>query len=327
MDLMKELEDRREIIDARIQEIFADGRDHPLWRSMSYYPEAGGKRLRPFLAMISAGALGEDEEKAVPYGIALEFVHNFTLVHDDIMDQDQKRRGRPTLHRKIGDAQAINAGDGLFALAFEILSQTEIEGERIRKLLKVLSSSVVKIAEGQQEDLKFEKTYDISEEEFIEMIEKKTAYLFEAATIGGAIIANASSEEIDAMERYAKKMGIAFQIQDDYLDLMGDEEEIGKDVGSDIRAGKRTLMVIRALSELPESKKERLIDILEKDDLISKEIKEALDLMAEGNALEYARELAETYAEEAKKELDHLPDTEQKNILEELVDYMIQRSK
>lgn len=327
MDLMEELEERRSMIDAEIEEVFEEGEDHPLWGSMAYYPEAGGKRLRPFLAMISVGALEEKEEKAIPYGIALEFVHNFTLVHDDIMDQDLIRRGEPTLYRKIGDAHAINAGDGLFALAFQILSRTDVEGEKIRDLLEILSSCVVKIAEGQQEDLEFEDTFDITEDEFIEMIEKKTAFLFKAATKGGAIIADATEEEIKAMEKYAEKMGIAFQIQDDYLDLMGDEEEIGKDVGSDIKEGKRTLMVIRALDELSEPKEVKLKKILDRQDNTVEETEEALNLMKEVGALEYSRKLAEEYSKEAKAQLKDLPETEYKKILEELVDYMINRTK
>ncbi len=327
MNVIEQLEERRVIVDKKIKSVFEDSEKHPLWQSMSYYPEAGGKKLRPFLAMISAGALGVEEEKALPYGVAIELVHNFTLVHDDIMDDDDMRRGQKTLHKKIGDAHAINAGDGLFALSFKILSETNVPGESVRKLLEELSSSVVVIAEGQEEDMSFEETFDITEDEFITMIEKKTSYLFKAATRGGAIIADADQEEIEHMSEYAIKMGIAFQIQDDYLDLVGDQEEIGKDVGSDIRRGKRTLMVIHALHNLEENKKNRLIEILEKEDNSVDEVKEAMALMRSVGSIDYAKELAEKYGTEAKKEIEFLPESEYKEILVSLVDFMINRNR
>lgn len=327
MKVKKELEKRRVVVDKKIESIFEDSEKHPLWESMSYYHEAGGKKLRPFLAMVSAGALGEEEEKSLPYGVAIELAHNFTLVHDDIMDDDEMRRGQKTLHKKIGDAHAINAGDGLFALSFKILSETEIPGESVRKLLKELSSSVIVIAEGQEEDMSFEGAFDITEEEFVTMIEKKTSYLFKAATRGGAIIADAELDEIEHMSEYARKMGVAFQIQDDYLDLVGDQEEIGKDAGSDIRRGKRTLMVIHALHNLDDDKKSRLIDILEEKDNSIDEIKEAMDLMKSVGSLDYAKNLAEKYGSEAKKELEFLPESEYKEILVSLVDFMIHRNK
>ncbi len=327
MGLMEEIDDRKEVIEQRMEEIFEKKNEHPLWEYMSYYPESGGKKLRPFLTMVSTGSFGVSESKAVPYGIALELVHNFTLVHDDLMDQDEMRRGRATLHRKIGDPNAINAGDGLFALSFNILSQTEVEGEKVRTLLEELSASILKIAEGQEEDLRFEKTFEIEEEDFIRMIEKKTAYLFRAATRGGAIIADCGEKEIEKMGEYARKMGIAFQIQDDYLDLVGDQKKIGKDVGSDIKEGKRTLMVIKTLSETTERKKERLIEILEEENNTQNEIKEAMDIMKDTGAIEYSKNLAKSYAEDAKCELDIIPDPEYKSILEDVVDFVISREK
>ncbi len=327
MKLMEELNRRKNKIEKDIEEIFEKKGDHPLWESMYYYPELGGKKLRPFLAMVTTRAFGGSEEKARPYAIALELVHNFTLVHDDIMDQDDLRRSRKALHKKIGEPLAINAGDGLFTLSFKILSETEVEGETLRSLLDELSTSIIKVAEGQEEDIRFEDTFDITEEDFINMIEKKTAYLFRAATRGGAMIAGCEEEEVEKMGEYARKMGLAFQIQDDYLDLVGEEGKIGKDFGSDIEKGKRTLMVIKALSELSTKKKERLMDVLEKEDNDPEEIEEAIDLMKEAGAVEYSKRLAQTYAEEAKSELEVVPEENYRALLEDLVDFMISREK
>ncbi len=327
MSFIEELKKRKSDVDEAITHMFQKEKAHPLWGHMAYYPEAGGKKLRPFLAMITAAAFGEDEDKAIPYGVAIELVHNFTLVHDDIMDKDEKRRGRKTLHKKIGEPRAINAGDGLFALAFKKLVEIDVEGETLRRLLDELSTSVVKVAEGQEEDISFEGSYEISEEDFIEMIEKKTSYLFRAATRGGAIIGGGDEKQVEEMGEYARKMGIAFQIQDDYLDLIGEEDKIGKDVGSDIKEGKRTLMVIKSLNELPSDDKERLIEILEEEENTDVEVREAIGLLEKAGAIEYSRELAEEYAQQAKEHLRLIPDGEHKDILEGLVDYIISRDK
>ncbi len=322
-DLKEEIEKRKELIDSKLDDIFR-GKEHVLWELMAWYPQAGGKKLRPFLAMVTAGVFGEDEEKALPLGLAIEMIHNFTLVHDDLMDDDDMRRGRKTLHRKENPASAINAGDALFALAFNLLAESDVQGEELRQLLGLVSTSVMKVAEGQEEDMRFEETFDISEDEFISMIEKKTSYLFQTASKGGAIIGGGTEEEIERMGNYARKMGIAFQIQDDYLDLVGDQDDIGKPVGSDIRRGKRTLMIIHALENLPEEKRERLIEILRKENT-DEEIEEAMDLLRETDSLTYCKNLAERYAAEAKKEISFLPDSERKKILLQLVDLVIQR--
>lgn len=324
IDLKDEIEKRRKIIDGEIDDLF-ENKNHPLWKSMAWYPTAGGKKLRPFLAMVCAGALGGDEMEALPPGICIELIHNFTLVHDDIMDNDYMRRGRETLHRKENVATAINAGDALFALAFNILSRTDIDGERVRSLLEEISSAVIKVAEGQEEDMAFEDFFDISEDKFIKMIEKKTSYLFQASARSGAIVAGSSDREIKVMGDFAKNMGIAFQVQDDYLDLVGDQDEIGKPVGSDIKAGKRTLMIIHALKTLDYSKSDRLMEILDSEST-QEEVEEAIEILKEVGSLNYAKNLAEEYANKAKKNIKFLPETEYKDILNSLVDFMIKRT-
>ncbi len=290
VNLFEEIDKRRLVVNEYLEELFVKKEEHILWEMMSLYPQAGGKKLRPFLAMISAGAFGIDEEKALHLGLSIELIHNFTLVHDDIMDQDELRRGVETVYKREGVSSAINTGDALFALAFKVLSKTELEGEAFRELLHEVAGSVLMVAEGQEEDMRFERTFDIEEDEFIEMIEKKTSFLFRACAKGGAIIAGASDEEKRSMSEYARKMGIAFQIQDDYLDLVGDEEKLGKPVGSDIRSGKRTLMIIHALNVLDDKKRHRLIDILEDENNTPAEVNEALEMLDRCGALRYAKE-------------------------------------
>ncbi len=324
IDLMEEIKERKILIESEIEELFDRDEQHPLWELMAVYPKAGGKKLRPFLAMISAGALGIEEKKALPLGISMELIHNFTLVHDDIMDKDPVRRGIETIYKREGVGSAINVGDALFALAFKVLSHTELEGDALSYLLDEVADSVLKVAEGQDEDMRFESTYDITEEEFINMIEKKTSHLFQACTKGAAIIAGAPEEHIQRMGEYARKMGIAFQLQDDYLDLVGDQDEIGKPVCSDIRSGKRTFIIIHALQNLENP--ERLKNLLDKEKNTEDEIEEVLSLLKNSSSLEHCKMKARRYAHEAKREIRFIQDTYYKEILEDLVDLMIRRT-
>ncbi len=322
---MAEIQRRKKIVDEEIVKIFKN-KDHFMWKNMAWYPQAGGKKLRPFLAMVSCGALDGDENDAIKPGLSIELIHNFTLIHDDIMDDDDLRRGRQTLHKKEGLPTAINVGDALFALSFRLISEMDVEPVKIKQVLYEISQAVLKVAEGQEEDMRFETTFDIIEDEFIEMIEKKTSYLFQAAARCGAIVADASEEQVEMLGEYARKMGIAFQVQDDYLDLMGNQNDLGKPVGSDIKAGKRTLMVIHALQNLEDDDRNRLVEILENDST-QEEVDEAIDLLTKYDSIEYCRELAVEYANSAKDSIKSLQESNHKNILISLVDYMIERVK
>ncbi|MFO8110485.1 MAG: polyprenyl synthetase family protein [Thermoplasmata archaeon] len=326
IDIYEEIGKRKTIVEDYLDELFQKKDEHILWELMSIYPMAGGKKFRPFLAMISAGAFDEEEEKALHLGVCIELIHNFTLVHDDIMDDDELRRGVETVYKREGMSSAINTGDALFALAFEVLSKTDIDVDDFKDLLCEVASSVVKVAEGQEEDMRFERSFDITEEEFIGMIEKKTSCLFQACTKGGAIVGGASKEQREHMKEYARKMGIAFQIQDDYLDLVGEQEKIGKPVGSDIKSGKRTLIIIHALGILPDKKRERLIEILNCSNNTVYEVNEAMDMLEKCGSMDYAKKTAEKYAAEAKEELKILPESKYREILDNLVDLMIQRT-
>ncbi len=323
-DLRSEIQKRKKIIDIELEELFRD-KDHCLWENMAWYPLAGGKKLRPFLCMVSCGAFGGEEEDALIPGLSIELIHNFTLVHDDIMDDDDLRRGRITLHNKEGLPTAINVGDALFALSFRLISEMDDDPVKIKRILYEISNAILKVAEGQEEDMRFEKTFDIAEEEFIDMIEKKTSYLFRAAARCGAIVADAPEEHIEHMGEYARKMGIAFQVQDDYLDLKGEETDLGKPVGSDIKEGKRTLMVIHALENLERDDKERLIEILENECNLT-DVHDAIDLLEKNDSIEYCRRLAKDYACEAKEQIEFLPNNQQKRLLISLVDFMIERT-
>lgn len=326
MDIKEAIELRKGDIERYLMDAFGDIRNERLKNAMVHYPQAGGKRLRPALAMISADAVKKGEgERALPFGVALEIIHNFTLVHDDIMDDDDLRRGVPTVHRAFDESTAINAGDAMFALGFNALSMLDVPDEVLREILRDVSAMVIGIAEGQQMDMDFEERNDISPEEYLEMIEKKTALMFIGAAKNGAKIAGADAELCEKMADYGKYMGLAFQIWDDFLDLNAKEEELGKPVGSDIKNGKKTLMVVYALQRLEGEERERFMEILGNEGASDEEVKEAIALMEKVDALRDAESLALDYAERAKASLDVLSDSDEKEALLDLVDYVIRR--
>jgi len=312
MDRLKEI---NEAIEAYLQE----GEPKELYRAMQHLPMAGGKRLRPILAIISCEAVGGDGRKAIPFGVALELIHTFTLVHDDIMDRDEERRGMPSVHKKFGEATAILAGDALFAKAFEVATETE---GKVDILVKNISIMAREICEGQQMDMSFEEMEEVSEESFLKMIEKKTAKMFEHAAYGGAIIGGGSKEEAMALRSYGKNLGMAFQIWDDCLDIIG--KKIGKPVGSDIREGKKTLIFIHA-QKTPY--KEKLAKLYGKKDATKEEIDSVIKIFKESGSLDYAKNKALAFANEAKRCLDKLKDSKAKEELIELTDFAVKREK
>ena len=308
------------------------GEPENLYQASTHLIRAGGKRLRPTLLILSSRLVGGNEEIAIPAAAAIEILHNFTLVHDDVMDMDEFRRGVPTVHKIWGIPVAIIAGDLLFSKAFEALlklTDRNVSYDRIVKSAKILAKTASTIAEGQAMDMSFEERTDVTEEEYFKMIYRKTAALFEAATKIGAIIANAPENIVDALAEYGRKIGLAFQIQDDILGIVGEERKVGKPIGSDIREGKKTLIVIYALKRASQSEREELLDALG-DRSISKEgISEIVELLEKLGAIDYAKEYAIKFSNEALNILDTIPteDAEAKEMLKELAEYVIKRIK
>lgn len=258
MEVMDILRKYSEIADERIRESISDITPETLLRASEHLITAGGKKIRPSLALLSSEAVGGDPGDAAGVAAAIELIHTFSLIHDDIMDDDEIRRGEPAVHVLWGEPMAILAGDVLFSKAFEAVIRNG-DSEMVKESLAVVVDSCVKICEGQALDMGFEERLDVTEEEYMEMIYKKTAVLIAAATKAGAIMGGGSPQEIAALEDYGRCIGLAFQIHDDYLDVVSDEESLGKPVGSDIAEGKMTLMVVKALERA--SEKDREADI------------------------------------------------------------------
>ncbi len=310
---------------------YIKGEPVELYNASAHLLKAGGKRLRPILLLAVARGYGLEEEKALPAAVAVELLHNFTLVHDDIMDRDTFRRNVPTVHTIWGDALAILAGDLLFSKAFEALldlERNDIEHSLIVKAARKLAWASVTVAEGQALDMEFEKREYVTEEDYMVMIDKKTAALFKAAAEIGAIIAGASEEQIRHIGEYARLAGEAFQIRDDILGLTADEKKLGKPVYSDIREGKRTILVIYALRKLDENKKKDLLSILGNREATLEMLRYAVKLIQETGALQYAWEKANKLIEKA---LEHLNKSgisrDVYEMLRELAVFIVSREK
>ncbi|MBE6505864.1 MAG: polyprenyl synthetase family protein [Methanobrevibacter millerae] len=290
-----------------------------------YLTKAGGKMLRPSLSLITAEAVGGKKEDALKAGSAIELIHTFSLIHDDIMDDDDMRRGMPSVHKVWGDDVAILAGDTLFSKSFEIIINNESTSHsQNNKALATVADACVKICEGQALDMGFEDRFDVSEEEYMEMIFKKTGALIAAATKVGAIMGGASDEVIDAMYEYGRLIGLAFQIQDDYLDLASDEETLGKPIGSDIGKGKMTIIAINGLSSAGDDK-DKLLEILKDENNSQEDIDLAIEILTKCGAIEYARNLALDSVEQAKEVLEILPDSSSKQVLSDIADFVLER--
>jgi len=287
-----------------------------LYKAAGHITFAGGKRVRPILCLLSCEALNCERENAIKTAVAVELIHTFTLIHDDIMDRDDLRRGIPSVHKEFGEPTAILAGDLLFSKAFEICDP---------KTVKILANASSEICEGQELDMKFEQRGDVFESEYLEMIRKKTAVLFEAATKSGAILGNGSEEQISALAKFGLDLGMAFQIHDDILGVTAEEERLGKPVGSDIVGGKKNLVVIKAMELLKGEEKDRFMEILTKEENLGSDIKEAIALVKNSSAIEYCMEKEKSFMEDSINSIKDLPETDAKKSLLEIAEFVIRR--
>lgn len=310
------------LADEKIGEVIRDITPETLLKASEHLITAGGKKIRPSLALLSCEAVGGNLDDAAGVAAAIELIHTFSLIHDDIMDDDEMRRGEPSVHVIWGKPMAILAGDVLFSKAFEAVIKNG-DPSMVREALAVVVDSCVKICEGQALDMGFEEKFDVTEEEYMEMIYKKTAALIAAATKAGAIMGSGTPEEVSALEDYGKFIGLAFQIHDDYLDVVSDEESLGKPVGSDIAEGKMTLMVVKALERASAEDRERLISILQAKD--QKLVSEAIEIFERYDSINYAHEVALDHVRMAKERLMVLEDSDARAALMRIADFVLER--
>ncbi len=322
--------------------------DHYVYDSLGISPDrlresslhlfrAGGKRVRPLIAFLTARMLGgvEAESRAVPLASSIEVAHTFTLIHDDIMDQDDYRRGVPTVHKVYGVDWAILAGDLLHALAYKMVTESVERGltvEGVYRALRALSVAAVNVSRGQAYDMQFEETWDVTPQDYLDMVRLKTGALMEAAARMGAVAAGAGYEVEALVGEYGVFVGVAFQIGDDLLGVYGDPKVTGKPVYNDLRRGKKTILVLKALEVLAREKGAEAAEEFKSmvgPQASEEELRRAAEIIQETGALSYAEKLAKSYSERARRILAKLPavDEEARSLLDELAVFVVEREK
>ena len=326
-DLLTSILEVKPLIEHRIETSLKASRHERLGNAMMHLIEGGGKRMRATLPWLIAKAVGDSHAGLLDIGAAIETVHNFTLVHDDIMDDDEVRRGRNAVHIEYGLPTAINAGDAMLAIAFERLVQAEnLDHEDIPALVNRVAWMVRRVSEGQQLDIEFEDRLNVSEDDYLEMIEGKTAVMFWICAEIGASISGADDETVQLMAEWGKALGLCFQLMDDVIDVLSDSATLGKPAGSDIAQGKRTLMIIHAMQQPDGPVKERLISVLGKGEEVSEAaLSDGLAALAELGSVDYAREKAEAFHAQAHACLDRIPENPALKALRELTDFQLAR--
>jgi geranylgeranyl diphosphate synthase, type II len=315
----------REIIDNELKGILSDNSPRELYEPIQYILSLGGKRLRPSLTLLSCNLFTEDIKPAIAPAIALEIFHNFTLVHDDIMDNATLRRGNETVHLKWGLNTAILSGDAMNIVAYNYILKSR--SEQLRPILETFNTAALEVCEGQQLDMNFEKIEKVQEKDYLKMIELKTSVLLAACLKIGAIAGNADNTDIELMYKFGINMGIAFQLQDDLLDIYGNAKVFGKEIGKDITSNKKTYLLIKAFEK---ADNEQLVTLTrwiyaEKFEPQQK-IDEVKLLYSELNIKEDTENLIDTYY---KKALDNLEKinvgNEKKKELRKVLDALKQR--
>jgi geranylgeranyl diphosphate synthase type I len=316
MELSEYLEGVAQDVDLALQRTFGNPYGE-LAKASAHLLLAGGKRLRPAMLFLSADSVKKGASfELMPAALAVELIHSFTLIHDDIMDQDAERRGVPTVHTLWDEPTAILAGDVLYARAFEILCRTPATDIARVRAVSLLAHTCAEICDGQHLDMSFGAKEEVTEVEYLEMVRKKTGSLYAAAASMGAVLAGAKPMQADALYQYGLTTGIAFQIQDDLIDLTVPSTVSGKDRGSDLREGKKTLIAIRAM--------EKGID-LPRGNLSEEDVERVVKELGDAGVITEVRETAQRILEQGKASLGVIHDSEEKRLLVALGDHFLAR--
>lgn len=282
-----------------------------LYSPISYILSLGGKQIRPVLTLMAADIFGTDPKEAIHAATAIELFHNFSLMHDDIMDDAPLRRGYKTVHEKWNVNTAILSGDAMLILAYQYFEN--YEPLIFRDLAKLFSKTAIEVCEGQQWDIEFEKRNDIKIEQYIEMIKYKTAVLVAAALKMGAIVSKASEKDSQSIYDFGLNLGLAFQLQDDHLDAFGDQATFGKNIGGDILENKKTYLYLKALENADDRQKEALIELFTNDNVQGQQkIEIVKNIFVETGSVESSSVLIKQYTAKALEILDSMDISEQK---------------
>jgi geranylgeranyl diphosphate synthase type I len=333
---------RRAIVNEHIDEYLPLADPEQLYAASRHVLKAGGKRLRPTILLVAGEAVtdtapgsadyqafptvpdGESPIDLLAAAVSVEVIQSFTLIHDDIMDDDRMRRGEPAVHVAFDEDTAILAGDTLYSKAFEIMMETEAPSDRGLAALDRLAETCTRICEGQSLDVTYEDREAVDSEEYLDMIDRKTAVLYAASAAIPAILLGAPEERTRALRSYGRSIGQAFQIQDDVLDLTTPSETLGKQRGSDLVEGKRTIITQHAREQGVAV--EELVEADDPESVTDAEIDDAVAELEAAGSIDYAREMAEDLVAEGTAELQALPENEARRRLEQIGTYLIERS-
>jgi geranylgeranyl diphosphate synthase type II len=312
-----------QFIEVSVKEITFPPKPASLYQPMSYILNLGGKRVRPVLTLIACDVFGTDFQKAKNAALAIELFHNFSLIHDDIMDNAPLRRGKPTVHQKWNQSIAILSGDGMIIEAYKLLHN--YFPETSHTLTGVFNKTALEVCEGQQLDMDFETLSQVSISDYLEMIRLKTAVLLGCSLQMGAIVGGASQENQEDIYAFGMNLGIAFQLQDDILDLYADQAKFGKQVGGDVLSNKKTYLLLKAFEDANPDQEEMLIKMASEKNPEQK-IALAKTAFAELNIREKAESKMNDYYQLALKNLAHLKvDSSQKKPLQDLAEFLMSR--
>lgn len=316
-----------ERVEAELQGLSLPENPTELYEPVRYVLEGGGKRIRPLLTLLAAEAFGGEEalERALPAALAVEVFHNFTLVHDDIMDRADERRGRPTVHVKWDEPTAILSGDLMMGLAYDLLAR--VESDRTAEIIRIFHRMVARLCEGQALDMAFEMRAEVSVAEYLDMIERKTAALLEAALEIGALIGGADSDARANLCKAGRDLGRAFQIQDDLLDLTADNAKWGKVIGGDMVEGKKTFLLLRALELAVEGEKGWFSGIVEEKGISAELVPEVRDRMQALGVLSEASAAVQEHYQSGLSGLSAMPSGKGSVALRGVVKALMQRGR
>lgn len=318
-------EQERKIIDKKLALSLKNRNPKSLYKPASYILDSSGKRLRPLLVILSAKAVGGKASNVYNAALAVEMLHNFTLVHDDIMDNADLRRGNLTLHKKYNLNTAILTGDALLSVAYEYLLKDCKNNSK--PALNSFTTGLVDVCEGQSLDTEFEIRKNVSLNDYLEMIRKKTAALAQTCCEIGAYLGGGSRKDINALSNYGKYLGIAFQIQDDLLDIVADKSEFGKRIGGDLMEGKKTFLFIKALEKAEGNDKEQLLKVIANKGIRANQVNKYRLLYEKLGVIEDAKKAIRNYTNKALHSIDNLSDKNKVEIFYWLADSLIKRNK
>jgi len=302
-------------IDERLFSFIDKEKPKSLYEPLKYILSGGGKRIRPMILILSCEAFEGKFDDAVDAALAIEILHNFTLVHDDIMDKADTRRGRDTIHKKWDTDTAILAGDELVGLAYKSLLKTK--SDRIQDIANAFTEGIIEVCEGQSFDKEFELRKEVRLSEYIMMIGKKTSMLLETCAVIGTLIGNGTEEHLSTMRMFAKNIGLAFQIQDDLLDIIADEKKFGKKIGGDLREGKKTFLLLKALEVVKDGNNREKLDYVIVNKGVNTEdgIKNIKRIYEDYGIIDFAQKEVECYTQKANEYLERINESDAKEML------------